>query len=222
MNVQLITPLTGLVFILVFGGLSAVRRQGLSLQFALEGLALTGIATALIFFAGMAVNPVFFLAVIYLVTMRTRWLVDLGNFLSQRRLHGASLAAFNLAQRLWPDPMGRMLARIGTGVAHLHAGNPERALDILQDALRGIPEGINPRYEAGCRYNLGLAYRRTGQEEEANLEFRRVLALDQNSLFALAARTALRKSPPPAEEETTPPEPLAGQGEPSPRQESRM
>ena len=49
MNTQLITPLTGLLFILVFGGLSVVRGQRLSLQFALEGLALTAIATALIF-----------------------------------------------------------------------------------------------------------------------------------------------------------------------------
>lgn len=193
MNLQLVTPLTGLLFILVFGGLAAVRQQGLSLQFALEGLALTAMATALIFLAGVPVNPVLFLVVIYLVTLRSRWLVDLGNFLSQRRLHGAALAAFALAKRLWPDPMGRTLACIGEGVAHLKAGSPEQAVEILQDALARLPSGIHPRYEAGCRYNLGLAYRRSGREEEANREFCRVLAVDEDSLFAIAARTALRQ-----------------------------
>lgn len=207
MNIQLVTPLTGLLFILVFGGLSAVRGQKLSLQFALEGLALIGIATALIFLAGIPVNPVLFLAVIYLITMRTRWLIDLGNFLSQRRQHGVAQRAFSLAQRLWPDPVGRMLARIGSGVAHLKAGDPEHAIGVLQETLGEMPEGIGSRYEASCRYNLGLAYRRTGREKEANLEFRRVLAVDQNSLFAIAARTALRQGPPPAaKEETASPE----------------
>lgn len=210
MNTQLVTPLTGLLFILVFGGLSAVRGQRLSLQFALEGLALTAIATALIFLAGIAVSPVFFLVVIYLITMRTRWLVDLGNFLSRRRQHSAGLAAFSLAQRLWPDAVGRMLARIGTGVAHLNAGDPESAIAVLRETLGEMPEGIQPRYEAGSRYNLGLAYRRAGREEEANLEFRRVLAADQSSLFATGARAALRQSPPAAEEETASPEPPVG------------
>ena len=210
MNTQLVTPLTGLLFILVFGGLSAVRGQRLSLQFALEGLALTAIATALTFFAGIAVNPIFFLTVIYLVTMRTRWLVDLGNFLSQRRRHSAALRAFDLAQHLWPDPVGRMLARIGTGVAHLNAGELERAIAVLQETVGEMPEGVSSRYEAGCRYNLGLAYRRAGREKEANLEFRRVLAADQNSLFATGARAALRQSPPAAEEEAVSPEPPVG------------
>jgi len=210
MNTQVVTPLTGLLFILVFGGLSLVRQQGLSLQFALEGLAITAIATGLIFFAGLRVNPILFLAVLYLVTMRTRWLVDLGNFLSQQRRHTAALAAFDLAQRLWPDQVGRMLACIGTGVAHLKAGDLEKAIGALQEALGKIPKGIHPRYEAGCRYNLGLAYRRSGREEEANLEFRRVLALDQDSLFAVAARTALRRGPPgEAEGKEAPPEPPA-------------
>lgn len=210
MNIQLVTPLTGLLFILVFGGLAAVRGQRLSLQFALEGLALTAIVAALIFFAGIAVNPIFFLTVIYLITMRTRWLVDLGNFLSRRRQHSAGLAAFSLAQRLWPDAMGRMLARIGTGVAHLNAGDPESAIAVLRETLGEMPEGIQTRYEAGSRYNLGLAYRRAGRETEANLEFRRVLAVDQNSLFAIGARAALRQSPPAAEEETASPEPPVG------------
>jgi len=196
MNIQLVTPLTGLLFILVFGGLSAVRRQGLSLQFALEGLILTVIASSLIFLANIPVNPVLFLAVLYLITMRTRWLVDLGNFLSRRRLHRAALAAFALAWHLWPDAAGRMLVRIGTGVAYLNAGDPGRAVGVLQETLENMPRGISSRYEAGCRYNLGLAYRRTGREKEANLEFRRVLALDQDSLFAIAARTALRQGPP--------------------------
>jgi len=213
MNTQLITPLTGLLFILVFGGLSAVRGQRISLQFALEGLALTAIATALIFLAGIAVSPIFFLTVIYLITMRTRWLVDLGNLLSQRRRHSAALRAFDLAQHLWPDPVGRMLARIGSGVAHLNAGGLDRAITVLQEVVGEMPEGISSRYEAGCRYNLGLAYRRAGREEEANLEFRRVLAADQNSLFATGARAALRQSPPAAEaqeEETASPEPPVG------------
>jgi Flp pilus assembly protein TadD len=103
-----------------------------------------------------------------------------------------------------------MLARIGAGVAHLNAGELERALTVLQEAVGEMPEGVSSRYEAGCRYNLGLAYRRAGREKEANLEFRRVLAADQNSLFATGARAALRQSPPAAEEETAPPEPPVG------------
>lgn len=81
MNLPVILLLEGLLFVVVFGALSLFRREGLSVQFAFEAIAL---AAGLAAFTPLAVNPILFLIILYLATLRVRLLVDLGTLFAQR------------------------------------------------------------------------------------------------------------------------------------------
>ncbi len=192
MNPVLLIVIEGALFALVFGGLSLVKKESLSRQFLFEVLVITllGLAVAA---AGVDLNPVLFLVVLYLVTMRARLLVDLGNLLSSRGKHEAALSTYRLALRLKPDPAGRLSALINTGVAHLRRRAPDETVSTLQEALNAMPQGFHPKYETACRYNLGLAYRRTGNEKEAIHQFKEVIRLFPHSLYARGAQTAIRQ-----------------------------
>ncbi|MBL7065317.1 MAG: hypothetical protein ISS49_14075, partial [Anaerolineae bacterium] len=108
---SLLILLIGLLYLLGFGALSFMRRQGLSTHFAIEGLIVTAIGATLTF-ASVPIHPIFFLLVLYLVTMRVRLLVDLGNWFTSRKQHDRALALFRLALRLGPDAVSRQIALI--------------------------------------------------------------------------------------------------------------
>jgi len=190
----LILPLISLFFVLVFGGLSLLRREGLSNQFAFEVLILTGLALLLSWGLGVIINPIFFLIFVYLVSMRARLLVDAANPLSIRGKHQIAESLLRLALRLRPDGVARLIVLINYGVTHLRQGRFKEAIEVLEDVLSAKPSGtLSPKYEAACRYNLGLAYLRAGEERKAVREFNEVIDLMPGSLYAVGARTALRK-----------------------------
>lgn len=192
MNPVLILLLEGLLFILIFGGLSWVRGEGLSSQFAVEGLAVTALCVVVAIATDFIINPVLFLAFIYLVTMRARLLVDLGNLLMGRGHPGAAISLYRLAMRLKPDFTGRMIVIINHGVAQLRQGKTEEAISSLRTALEAKPGGrLSPKYEAACHYNLGLACRRTGKEAEAIRQFNEAIDALPSSIYALHAKVAL-------------------------------
>jgi tetratricopeptide (TPR) repeat protein len=192
MNPVLLIAIEGVLFALVFGGLSLVKKERLSRQFLLEVMVITLLGLAVVV-AGLGLHPVLFLVVLYLVTMRARILVDLGNLLSSRGKHEAALAIYQLALRLRPDPAGRLSALINSGVAYLRQGSPHKAVSTLRETLNTVPQGFHSKYETACRYNLGLAYRRTGEEKEAIHQFEEVIRLFPNSLYARGAQTAIRE-----------------------------
>jgi Tfp pilus assembly protein PilF len=131
---------------------------------------------------------------IYVLTMRARLLVDLGNTLSARRNYRGALSVLHLAQRLSTDPISQTLIHINTGVVLIRQKRFEEAVQLLSSTLQGIPEGRGgPKYEAACRYNLGLAHLRTGQESEASEQFNAVIELLPNSLYARGAQAALAR-----------------------------
>jgi len=69
------------------GALSLLRREGLSIRFAVESLLIIALIGGLGFVTGFVLHPVLFLILLYLVTMRVRLMVDLGNsFASRGRL----------------------------------------------------------------------------------------------------------------------------------------
>ena len=193
MNPLFLTALIGLFYILVFGGLSLVRREGLSNQLACEGLAITALAVVAVA-AGASLHPLLFLLILYLLTMRARLLVDAGNLLSTKGWHQVALALYQFALRLRPDRIGRLSARINIGVTHLRRGTPEEAATVLEETLKSLPDNVHPKYEAACRYNLGLAYRRSEQREKALRQFRQVIDLLPSSLYAKGAQTAIREA----------------------------
>ena len=80
----LLLLLVSCLFILVFGGLGFLRREGLSVQFALEAVALTVLLVGGTWLLDIQLSPFLFLALLYLITMRSRLTVDVANFLVRR------------------------------------------------------------------------------------------------------------------------------------------
>jgi tetratricopeptide (TPR) repeat protein len=193
MHPALLILLVGLLYLLGFGALSFMRRQGLSTRFAIEGLIVAALGAALAF-ASVPVHPVVFLIVIYLVTMRVRLLVDLGNWFTSRKQYARALALFRLALQLGPDAVSRQIVLINRGVTQLRMQDPEAAYLTLSEAL--TEEVVQPgaKYLAAGYYNLGLACRRTSREAEAVRRFNEAIDALPNSIYAHGARQALKRT----------------------------
>lgn len=190
----LLVALTGLLFVLFFGGLSVLRREGISLRFTFEAIMLTGILTAIVASTGMDLNPVFAVILLYLITMRVRLLIDLGNFLARRRNHAAAEQVYALAQRLWPDESGRLLLQLNQGVLALHCNRLDEAVTTFHRVLEASEGGyLGIKSQAAGHYNLGVAYQRQGQDAQAALEFNRVLDTWPVTEYARYARIALNR-----------------------------
>ena len=194
MSLPVMILLEGLVFIAVFGGLSWFRREGLSIQFAIEALALTLIATGLTALAGLQLSPILVLIVLYLVTMLARLLVDLGTLMAQRGKFKQADGIFGLALRLWPDNAGRLIVLVNQGVARLVAGSLDQAIAVFKDVLQNAGQGyLGIKYEAATHYNLAVAYRRKGMDAQAIAEFNAVLDTWPTSEYARNAGIALER-----------------------------
>jgi tetratricopeptide (TPR) repeat protein len=192
MHPSLLILLIGLLYILGFGALSFMRRQGLSSRFAIEGLIISG-ASAILSLAAIPLSPIFFVIVLYLVTMRVRLLVDLGNWLTSQGQIKRALSIYQFTMRLGPDQSSRQIILINHGVALLRMQNPEEAYLTLEAAL------IDERIRAGAKYltagyyNLGLACLRTGRDAEAVRRFNEAIDTLPTSIYAHGARQAMKK-----------------------------
>jgi tetratricopeptide (TPR) repeat protein len=193
-NPYAVLILEALIFALGFGVLTWLRGEGLPGRFAWEVLGLTAVILSLSWVARVPVHPVLFLVVIYLLTMRARLLVDLANALSARRKYEAALSVLGVAQRVASDPISQTLVQISIGVVWIRQKRFEEAVQLLSSTLQGIPAGRGgPKYEAACRYNLGLAHLRAEQESKAVEQFNAVIELLPNSLYAHGAQAALAR-----------------------------
>jgi tetratricopeptide (TPR) repeat protein len=195
MNPQLIVVLVGLFFILVVGGLSLLRREGLSTQIALEALVIIGLALGISAVTGIRVDPIVLFIVLYLVTMRSRLLTDLANLVAKRRGYATAERLYHLALRLHPDRSSRFIVLINWGTALLQGGDVERAITAFADVLEAASDrgGLGHKYEAACHYNLAVAYRRAGDNAKAVLQFNKVIDLFPASVYSQAAENALKK-----------------------------
>lgn len=193
MHPVLIIFLIGLLYILGFGALSYLRRQGLSTRFALEGLLVTGVCMLISYFV-MPIYPLLFLIVLYLITMRVRLLADVGNWLTASKRYMQALGVYQLALRLGPDTSGRQIVLINLGVTQLYMQAPEAAIASLEEALQDSENRLGLKYLAAGHYNLGLAYRRIGREAEAVRHFNQAIDAWPMSVYAAHAQVALKKS----------------------------
>ena len=183
----------GFLYILVLGGFSFLRREALSGQFTIEGLVLTGLGAALVY-AGLPVQPILFLVVIYLVTMRIRLLVDLATMLARRGKFDWSEKLFALAENLFPDRSSRLILRINQAAMLYFSGRVELAVKMLEEALSpGNRAFLGVKYEAAGHYNLGIAYRRQGEDTRATREFKETIDSWPSSIYAHQAEIALSK-----------------------------
>ncbi len=194
----------GLAYILLFGLLSKFRGEALSLQFALEGLGITAVGVVLAYWGQFStpVYPVLFFFLLYTITMRARWMVDLANYLMARRRYRDGMTLFDLALRLRPDVISRRLVEINQAVGFFRLGHVARAREILIRVLdRAETDGLSARHVAAVHYNLGIIARAEGKEDEARRHFNQAVDIAPHSIYAYGAMQALNK-PPTSREQT--------------------
>lgn len=191
MPLSMMLAFIGLLYLLGFGALSFVRRQGLSSRFIIEGLVITAVG-ALLAFISIPVSPILFLIVIYLITMRVRLLTDLANWFNTRKDHKRGLVLYEFALRLWPDAASRLVVLISRGLTQFRMQDYEAAYHTLEEAM---PDGLAltcaSKYLAAGYYNLGVICRRTGRELEAIRRFNQAIEMLPTSIYTHAAERAL-------------------------------
>ncbi len=182
------------LFVLVFGGLGLTRREGLSLQFALEALGLTILLVGGSWLFGIPLNPFLFLALLYLITMRSRLMVDVANFLVKRRQRDLAFKLYRLSLAWWPDTASRLIVLTNMGAAELHGGQFDAAIQTLEDALATETQSrLGLKYEAACHCNLGYAYEKKGEYAKAVSQYNEAIDALPGSLYAKAAQAALER-----------------------------
>lgn len=194
MSLPLLILITGFLYILMMGGMSLLRREGLSTQVPLEAIFITLIISGLTYWRGFIIHPVVFLVILYLITMRVRLLVDIGNHFAQRGNFSLADRCYQLGLHLWPDPSSRLATLVNRGTFFLQKGDFDQAIQTLKDVLDKKAEGfLGTKYEAAAHYNLGVAYLRKNLETQARLEFNAVIDVWPASEYARRAENALTR-----------------------------
>jgi tetratricopeptide (TPR) repeat protein len=187
--------LVGFLYALLVGLLAFLRREGLSAQFAIESIAITVIFSGLAALTGIVVHPVLFLVILYIVTMRVRLLVDLGNSFARRSNFDTAEKIYAFISRLWPDRAGRLIVEINQGTLCLQKGAIDDAIRVFKSILENASQDrLGAKYEAAAHYNLGQAYRRKDMEAQAIVEFNAVLDTWPASEYARRASSILAHS----------------------------
>lgn len=194
MSLPVILLLVGLSYIVLFGGISLLKREGLSLRFAIESIIFTLLISGLTALTGWQTHLVLFLFLLYLVTMRSRILVDLGNGFAQRRHFEQADRLYGLALRLWPDTACRLIVQVNQGTSLLQRDRLDEAISLFQEILPQAEQGyLGVKYEAAAHYNLAVAYQRKGMEAAAVQAFNKVIDTWPGSEFARRAARALER-----------------------------
>ena len=195
MSLPVLIILVGLAYVVLFGGLSLLRREGLSARFAIEAVVITLLVSGLTALTIIQIHPITFLIVLYLLTMRVRLLVDIGNFFAQRGQFERAKGIYHFTERLWPDQTGSLVIQVNKATALLQSGALDDAIAIFTDVLNKSSQGyLGVKYEAATHYNLGIAYRSKDMETQARLEFNAVLDTWPASQYAHRAELALSKN----------------------------
>jgi tetratricopeptide (TPR) repeat protein len=190
----LLLLLVACLFILVFGGLGFLRREGLSVQFALEAVALTVLLVGGTWLLNIQLSPFLFLALLYLITMRSRLTVDVANFLVRREQRDLAFRLYQLSLAWWPDAPSRLIVLTNMGAAQVYTGQLDAAIETLEGVLEMEQRPrLGLKYEAACHYNLGYAYEKKGEDAKSIAQYNETIDLLPGSLYAKAAQAALKR-----------------------------
>lgn len=193
-NPYLLILFIGIFYILVVGGFSLLRGEGLSAQFALEVLLLTGFVLLGMYLTNSDVNPILFLTFIYIISMRSRLMTSLAVLLSNRGRQKNAIDALQVALQLFPDGPTRSIILLNMGIVQIRRQNPESAIQLLEMVLdEKISSTIGMRFKAACLYNLGIAYQKKGNKAKAVTYFNKVIDEYPSTVFAQRAEKALKK-----------------------------
>jgi tetratricopeptide (TPR) repeat protein len=194
MSLHLMIGLIGLLYILAFGGIGLLRREGLSIRFAIESVIITGIAVILVVLLSVQVHPVIFLLVLYLITMRIRILVDLANSFAKRGSSAQAEKIYRLASRLWPDQTNELIIKVNHATMMLQNNHYDEAIAMFTDILSQVDKGyLGVKYEAAAHFNLGVAHLRKNNTSMAVIEFNSTIDSWPGSLYAHRAEQALNR-----------------------------
>ncbi|MBN1453351.1 MAG: tetratricopeptide repeat protein [Anaerolineales bacterium] len=194
LSLPVILLLEGCSYIVLFGAVSLLKREGLSSRFAFEALIFTLAVSGLTALTGIQTHPVLFLILIYLLTMRVRILVDLGNIFARRGQFELADKLYHLAAKFWPDATNRLILQVNQGTSLLQQKKLDEAIAIFNDVLEQAGQGyLGVKYEAATHYNLGVAYLRKNMDAKASIAFNAVIDTWPASLYARRAEVALEK-----------------------------
>ncbi len=194
MTLPMITGLIGLLYIVVLGGLSLFRREGLSIRFALEALIVTAIAEIIIIVLAVPIHPVLFVLILYLVTLRVRILVDLANSFARRGNYPQAERVYTLASRLGPDMTNKLIVEVNHAIMLLQEGKLDESISSFSEILSQANQGyLGVKYEAAAHFNLGVAYLRKSNQSNARIEFNSAIDTWPASLYAQRAQQALNR-----------------------------
>ena len=192
MGLPVIILLVGLAYVVLFGGIGLLRREGLSMRFALESAVITALFSGLVALTGWEINPVLFLIVLYLLTMRVRILVDLGVIFSRQGKPSIAGRLYAIAARLWPDATNELILKVNQATLLLQENKLDESIVMFTDVLRQAGQGyLGVKYEAAAHFNLGVAHLRKDESGRATVEFNAVIDTWPTSLFAHRAQQAL-------------------------------
>ncbi|NIS83272.1 MAG: tetratricopeptide repeat protein [Anaerolineales bacterium] len=184
--------IVGFSYAVLFGGMSLLRGEGFSMQFTLEAVALTVFVTAGGLLTGSVVNPILFLVFIYVITMRSRLLVDVATLFSNRGRQRQAISILQTALRLFPDKQTRLIVLVNMGIVQLRRENPQSAQTLFETVLEDAKEGgLGIRHRAACHYNLAVALQQQGADAKAVRHFREAADGYPGSLYSKAAQKAL-------------------------------
>lgn len=193
-SLPILLLLEGFSFIVLFGAVSLLKREGLSKRFAIEGGIFTIVVSGLTAVTGLQTHPVLFLVLIYLLTMRVRVLVDLGNVFAKRGQFELADKLYGLAEKLWPDATNRLILQVNQGTSLLQQKKLDEAISIFNEVLEQAEHGyLGVKYEAATRFNLGVAYLRKNMDARASIAFNAVIDTWPASEYARRAEIALEK-----------------------------
>ena len=194
MSLHMMIGLIGLLYVVVFGVMALLRREGLSIRFAVESVCLTAIAIILVVLTPIQIHPVVFLLLLYIITLRVRLLVDLANVFARR---GNALQAekiYDFASHMWPDQTSDLIIKVNHAILLLQKNQLDESIALFTDVLAQANKGfLGVKYEAATHYNLGVAYLRKENSSLATVEFNAVLDTWPASLYAQRAQKALER-----------------------------
>lgn len=182
------------LFVVAFGALGFLRREGLSVQFALEAVGVAAILVGGSGLLGAPINPVLLVALLFLITRRSWLIVDLASVLAQRGNYAWAFRLYRLGMACWPDEAALLYAQTNKGAALLLCGQVEEAIAIMEGVLEIEKRPrLGLKSEAGCRYNLAHAYEKIGQDAQAVAQYNETIDLLPGSVYGRAAQAALKR-----------------------------
>jgi len=194
MSLHIMIGLIGLLYIVIFGGMALLRREGLSVRFAVESVSITAIAVILVVLTPVQIHPTIFLLLLYLITLRVRLLVDLANYFARRGRHAQADRIYDFASHLWPDQTSKLIIMVNQATMFLMENKLDASITLFKDILNPNNQGsLGVKYEAAAHFNLGVAYLRSNNNSLATVEFNAAIDTWPGSLYARRAQQTLER-----------------------------